>query len=78
MKRKSLGETLRHYRGVSSLTQEELSFESGVSYRFVQEIEADKQQPTMTTVFKLCVALKITPDKLIMPAWERWRENPEG
>ena len=55
-----------------------LCFESGVSYRFVQEIEADNQQPTMTTVFKLCVALKITPDKLIMPAWERWRKNPEG
>jgi transcriptional regulator with XRE-family HTH domain len=71
----TLGNTVREQRKAKSLTQEALALEAGVAYRFLQDIESGKQQPTVTTLFKLSRALGITPDQLIMCAWSVWSEG---
>ena len=68
----SLGDSLRKARSDAGLTQEQLALQAQVSYRFVQEIEANRQQPTLPVLFKLCAAMGITPDALIMPVWAAW------
>lgn len=66
--------TLVQLRKASGKTQKQLSRESGVSFRFLQEIEAGEKQPTITTLFNLAAALDSTAAKLITSAWEKWLE----
>ncbi len=53
-------------------TQKQISLESGLSMRFVQEIEAGQKQPTITSLFYLAAALDTTPDKLVLSVWKNW------
>ncbi len=46
-----------------------------MSLRFYQDMEAGNKQPTITTLFKLCEAIGLAPDKLIMPVWKNYQKN---
>lgn len=74
-KQRTLGELVRKKRIEKSWTQEKLSTELGVNYRYLQKIEADHQIPSLTTIFKLASVLGMTPDKLIMPIWKEWQKE---
>ena len=47
------------------MSQEALAFEAGIQRNYVSLIELGRNQPTITTVFKLANALSIKPAKLI-------------
>jgi transcriptional regulator with XRE-family HTH domain len=56
-----LAERIRYERTRKNLSQMELSFQAGLSRNMVNWIETGKISPTISTVFKLCNALCISP-----------------
>lgn len=62
---KAFGIILRELRKKANLTQEQLAFEAGIERNYVSLIELGRNQPTITTIFKLSLALKIEPSRLI-------------
>jgi transcriptional regulator with XRE-family HTH domain len=61
----SFGETLRELRKESGLSQEALALSADLQRNYVSLIELGKNQPTVTTIFKLADALGISPSRLI-------------
>ena len=72
MWREDFGSNLRKRRLKQKLTQENLAFESGLSLRYIQNLESGERQPTLETLFKLAFALNISPQILIQPSWKWW------
>jgi transcriptional regulator with XRE-family HTH domain len=72
MIKKEFGRVLTQIRKSENRVQEEVADYSTYSNRYIQQMEAGEKQPTITTLFKLALALETTPDKLIMPVWEEW------
>lgn len=61
----AFGHVLRSARIAAGMSQEALSFESGVQRNFISRIEIGQNQPTITTIFKLAAALQVPPADLI-------------
>jgi transcriptional regulator with XRE-family HTH domain len=57
--RARLGAALRAARGRQRLTQEELAERSGLSYKFIGEIERGSGNPTIETIDRLAEALGV-------------------
>lgn len=55
---------LRAERENAHFSQTELSLESGVSQNMITYIENGKRTPTLSTILRLCNALKIEPGAL--------------
>lgn len=64
----AFGIALRKQRKRSSISQEELALEAGIQRNFVSLIELGRNQPSITTIFKLADALSIKPSKLVQLA----------
>jgi transcriptional regulator with XRE-family HTH domain len=69
-KRKNLpniafGIVLRELRVKSGLSQESLGFAADLQRNYISLMELGHNQPTITTIFKLAIALGITPSELI-------------
>jgi transcriptional regulator with XRE-family HTH domain len=47
------------------LSQEQLGFEAGLERNFISMLELGQRQPTLTTIEKISVALKMTASELI-------------
>lgn len=75
MVKQVFGEQLRKVRRDKGLTQQEIALRCKMSLRFYQDMEAGNKQPTITTLFKLCEAIGLAPDKLIMPVWKKWQQD---
>lgn len=71
----TVGTEVWRLRQQAKLSQEELSIQSDVTLSFVKSIELGHGQPTVTTLFKLAKALRVTPDRLIMPCWQLWEKK---
>jgi transcriptional regulator with XRE-family HTH domain len=61
----AFGRVLRRLRKDAGLSQETLGFESELQRNYVSLMELGKYQPTISTVFKLAYALKITPSQMV-------------
>jgi transcriptional regulator with XRE-family HTH domain len=61
----AFGRVLRRLRKDAQLSQEALGFESELQRNYVSLIELGKYQPTISTLFKLAYALKITPSSML-------------
>lgn len=72
------GNDLREHRVSHGLTQETLSFNAGLSVRYVQRLEAGEQQPTLETIFKLAYALHTSPTELITSTYVWWVKEGSG
>ena len=59
---------LKQEREKCKMSQQELSVESGVSQNMITYIETGKRTPTITTILKLCNAMKISPSILFFNA----------
>ena len=57
---------LRQERENLHWSQLDLSFESGVSQNMITYIETGKRTPSLSTVLKLCNAMKIDPSILFL------------
>ena len=61
----SFGKVVRERRKQLGISQEALSFRSGVHRTFISEIERGLKSPTLHTVFALAEALQIQASELI-------------
>ena len=61
----AFGKVLRSLRAERGLSQEALALEAGIQRNYVSLIERGINQPTITTIFKLSVALEVQPSQLI-------------
>jgi len=61
----AVGKVLKKLRLKAGLTQEDLALEAEIRRTYVSLIELGQNQPTVTTIFKLSKALKISPSKFI-------------
>jgi len=68
---------LRRRRTEKRFTQQALADAANLSLRYIQELEAGKKQPTLTTVILLAFGLGITPQELIAPVWDKWQQVRE-
>lgn len=71
----AFGESLRKARLGQGMTQQDTAMRCQMSPRYYQDLEAGNKQPTITTIFRLCTALGIEPDKLISPVWKQWKKK---
>ncbi len=62
----AFGQVLRKLRRKQNLSQEALAHEADLQRNFVSLLERGQNQPTITTLFKLCTALKIKPSEMMM------------
>ena len=77
MIKKGIGADLRRLRLEKGFTFEALAHNADLGTTFLKEIEAGKKQPSVTTLFKLSLALGTTPDQLIVPTYIQWRSKQE-
>lgn len=61
----NFGTVLRRLRKQALLSQEQLGFEAGLERNFISMLELGQRQPTLTTVEKISVALKMTASELV-------------
>jgi transcriptional regulator with XRE-family HTH domain len=61
----NFGTVLRRLRKQALLSQEQLGFEAGLERNFISMLELGQRQPTLTTIEKISVALKINASELI-------------
>ena len=59
------GATLRSLRNRQQLTQEQLAERSGLSYKFIGEVERGAGNPTLETIAQLAEALGVTMGDLV-------------
>ena len=59
---------LKQEREKCNMSQQQLSEESGVSQNMITYIETGKRTPSITTILKLCNAMKISPSILFFNA----------
>jgi len=64
----AFGRVLRSLRKERGLSQEGLALEADLQRNYVSLIERGINQPTITTIFKLALALKVRPSELIVRA----------
>jgi transcriptional regulator with XRE-family HTH domain len=64
----AFGQVLRKHRLAAGMSQEQLGLEADVQRNFISLIETGQNQPTITTIFKLAVALNLKPSKLVSDA----------
>ena len=63
-----LGQELRKARIAAKLTQEALSFSSGVDRTYISELENDLKSPTVDTLERLCAAMGVKASQLLARA----------
>lgn len=66
--RARFGAALREWRVRHHLTQEQLAERSGLSYKFIGEVERGRGNPTLTTISRLSVALGVRISDLVADA----------
>jgi transcriptional regulator with XRE-family HTH domain len=59
-----LGRRIRALRNAKKWTQEKLGGESGISYKFIGEIERGLQNPSFETLVKIAAALRVALPEL--------------
>lgn len=72
----AFSEALRRLRSRRKLTQEQLAASSGISLRYLQDLETGSKMASITTVFQLSRALETSPQSLLKPAWKQWLTIP--
>ena len=61
------------YRNIRGLSISKLSYKSQVARGYITELEQGKyENPGLQTICKLCKALKVTPNELIVKEFWQW------
>lgn len=61
-----LGKRIAKRRKQNKIKQTTLATQIGISNNYLSSIESGKEKPSLEIVVKICNALKVTPDYLIM------------
>ena len=62
----ALGLNIAYYRKRQGMTQEQLAERADVTNNYISHIENCRSIPSLETVVKLCGALGVTPDELLL------------
>lgn len=65
MSEKAFGKVLQRLRKSRGLSQEELSFNSGLDRTFISRLESGLRQPTISTIIKLAEALNVSAASIV-------------
>lgn len=60
----NIGKRIREIRTKKKLTQEEVAFNAKIDYSYLNQIEAGKRNPSVTTVIKIARALRVKAGEL--------------
>ncbi|MBV7276057.1 helix-turn-helix transcriptional regulator [Clostridiaceae bacterium UIB06] len=63
---KQFGKRIKKHRLNKKLTQEQLAELIGLSSVYISHIEVGSTKPSLETVLKICNALEITPDAILI------------
>ncbi|MCX5883308.1 MAG: helix-turn-helix transcriptional regulator [Deltaproteobacteria bacterium] len=74
----AFGQILREYRKKANLSQEKLAQESDLDRTYISLLERGLRQPSITTVFQLSTALKISSTEIISALEAMFNEDPEN
>lgn len=66
---------LKARRDVRGISQEALAVDAGVNRTFVAKLELGQTAPSLTSLFKLCKALKVEPEKFVASLSKRYKEE---
>lgn len=61
----AFGKVLRRLRTEAGFTQESLGFEADLRRTYISILELGQQQPSLTTLVKIAVALRLRPHELV-------------
>ena len=61
----AFGNVLRRLRIEAGLTQEQLGFEADLRRTYISILELGQQQPSLSTILKIALALKISAQELV-------------
>lgn len=61
----NLAAVIRALRTRAGLTQEQLASRAGLTRRYIQSIENEKQEATLSTIFILAAALEVSATQLV-------------
>lgn len=70
-----LGRRIRCLRTAKGWTQEKLGVESGISYKYIGEIERGQQNPSFDTLVKIAAAVKVDLPELFRFEHETFDKN---
>lgn len=62
----TFGAILRRLRKHVGLSQEQLALEADLQRNYISLMELGRYQPTITTLFKVAQALKVSPSSIIL------------
>lgn len=62
----AIGSRIKRSRKLKGLTQEQLAEQIGYSKNYLSTVERGKSIPTIEFLFKLCTALRETPDYFLI------------
>lgn len=68
-----IGANIQRIRKEQQLTLEALAERSGVSRAMLSQIESDKVNPTVLTIYKIARGLEVELDAILKGGWERAR-----
>lgn len=71
----AFGKVLKELRLLHGFSQEKLAFEANIQRNYVSLIERGVNQPTVTTIFKLAIALDVQPSTMIAMVETRINET---
>jgi transcriptional regulator with XRE-family HTH domain len=74
----AFGQILREYRKKAKLSQEKLAQESDLDRTYISLLERGLRQPSISTVFQLSKALKISSTEIISALEAMFNEDPEN
>ena len=72
------GIILRQHRETNGLSQEHLAHAAGLDRTFISLIERGKRQPSLTTLFALCMVLEVAPEQLIAEVSKRFDKEQKN
>jgi DNA-binding XRE family transcriptional regulator len=67
----AFGKALRNLRKTAGITQEQLSFKTGMQRKHISVLENGHKEPSLSTLFILATALETPPDKFVALVLEK-------
>ena len=75
---RAFGQILREFRKKANLSQEKLAQESNLDRTYISLLERGLRQPSITTIFHLSIALKISSTEIVSALEAMVNENSEN
>ncbi len=75
--KKSFGKSLFQMRHSAKYTLEGLSNKANLTLRYIQDVEAGNKLPSILTLIKICNALDITPNDILLPVISEYKNLKE-